>query len=103
MPSASALAVYVAIGGVIGVLATLVTRAVYRVEDLFERLPIHWMWWPALGAVVVGVVGRFVPLTLGVGYSNIEHMLGGGGVAWSLEFVAIVVTAKFLSWVVALG
>jgi len=56
-PSGEALAFYVLLGGVIGIIATAVTRAVYAVEDAFEKLPIHWMWWPALGAIVVGVVG----------------------------------------------
>jgi CIC family chloride channel protein len=66
-------------------------------------LPVHWMWWPALGAVAVGLIGRFVPLTLGVGYSNIDHLLGGGGVAWSLQFVALLAVGKFVSWAIALG
>ena len=45
-----------------------------RIEDGFEQLPIHWMWWPALGAIAVGVVGYFAPRTLGVGYDNIEQI-----------------------------
>ena len=54
------------------------TRAVYAVEDAFEQLPIHWMWWPAIGAVAVGVVGYFAPRTLGVGYYNIAQFLSFG-------------------------
>ena len=60
-----ALAVYVGMGVVIGVASVLVTRAVYAVEDAFEKLPIHWMWWPAMGGVVVGVVGWLSPHTHG--------------------------------------
>jgi CBS domain-containing protein len=106
MPEAGAMVAYVVIGALIGILATLVTRAVYFVEDLFEHLPIHWMWWPALGAIGVGVIGYFVPLTLGVGYSNISGMLNGGRFDNHpnvLAFVAVLVVAKFLSWVIALG
>src|SRR5947208_967224 len=49
LPSGEALTVYTALGAVIGWLAVYVTRAVYWIEDLFEKLPIHWMWWPAVG------------------------------------------------------
>jgi H+/Cl- antiporter ClcA/CBS domain-containing protein len=102
-PAAGALVAYVLIGAVIGVLATLITKAVYGVEDGFEHglgRWLHWMWWPAVGAVAVGVIGYLVPLTLGVGYSNIGGMLNA---KWGLAFVALLVTAKFLSWVIALG
>ncbi len=63
----SALAFYAALGLVLGVVSSGVTRLVYAVEDLFDRLPIHWMWWPALGAVAVGIVGYIAPRTVGVG------------------------------------
>ncbi|HEX2670074.1 MAG TPA: chloride channel protein, partial [Polyangiaceae bacterium] len=99
-PSGEALAFYIALGAVIGVVATGVTRAVYAVEDAFEKLPIHWMWWPALGGLAVGGVGYFAPRTMGVGYDNIEHVLSGSltGQALFLLF-----TLKFVSWVIALG
>src|SRR4051812_7951259 len=75
--SLSTLFVYVVLGAVIGVLAVGTTRWVYWLEDLYDELPIHWMWWPMLGAVVVGVVGLLDPRTLGVGYSNINAIIGG--------------------------
>jgi CBS domain-containing protein len=94
------LTVYVVIGAIMGLIATLVTRAVYAIEDAFEHLPVHWMWWPAIGAVVVGVVGYFSPLTMGVGYDNITHFLKDEPLAWAaLGFVGL----KFLSWSIALG
>jgi len=99
-PSGEALAFYIVLGAVIGVVATGVTRAVYAVEDAFEKLPIHWMWWPAIGGLAVGTVGYFAPRTMGVGYDNIEHVLSGSltGQALFLLF-----TLKFVSWVIALG
>ncbi len=77
-PSAAAFTAYILLGCVLGWLAVWVTKAVYAVEDLFEKLPVHWMWWPALGGVAVGVVGYFAPRTMGVGYSNISDVLSGG-------------------------
>jgi H+/Cl- antiporter ClcA len=99
-PSLQALLVYVLFGGIVGVFAVFVTRFVYWIEDLYEELPIHWMWWPTLGAVVVGLIGLIDERTLGVGYVNIEHIIGGQTLGWSL--VALVVL-KFISWSVYLG
>jgi chloride channel protein, CIC family len=73
---------------------------VYAVEDAFEHLPVHWMWWPALGAVVVGVVGFLDPRTLGVGYANIEGVLTGSLAGRTLLFLIVL---KFISWLVYLG
>jgi CBS domain-containing protein len=77
-----------------------VTRAVYWVEDAFEKLPIHWMWWPALGGLAVGLIGYFSPHTLGVGYDNIEGALAG---AFTAKALIVLVVAKFASWAIALG
>jgi len=99
-PHGYALGVYVAVGAIVGVAAVLATRAVYGVEDLFERLPIHWMWWPAIGAVAVGVVGYFAPHTMGVGYDNIENIVSGNIVGRAL--IALFVL-KFVSWAISLG
>ncbi|HWH02296.1 MAG TPA: chloride channel protein [Gemmatimonadales bacterium] len=99
-PEVGALVAYVGLGAVVGWASVWVTHGVYWIEEQFERLPIHWMWWPALGALVVGLVGHFAPRTLGVGYDNITDMLGGGVVGGALFALCVL---KFVSWVVALG
>jgi H+/Cl- antiporter ClcA len=99
-PSAAALATYVALGAIVGIASVLVTRAVYAVEDAFERLPIHWMWWPALGAIAVGVVGFVAPRTLGVGYNNITDIVSAN---LAVSAIVILATLKFISWVISLG
>ncbi len=99
-PQGYALAVYVIIGAIVGVAAVLATRAVYGVEDAFERLPIHWMWWPAIGAVAVGVIGYFAPHTMGVGYDNIENIVNGHILGRALIFLFVL---KFVSWAISLG
>ncbi|MGE5233624.1 MAG: chloride channel protein [Acidobacteriota bacterium] len=99
-PGGVALLLYVLLGALVGVASVGVTRAVYGVEDWFERLPVHWMWWPALGAVAVGAIGWLSPHTLGVGYDNIEATLTGSLAGKALlAFAAL----KFVSWVIALG
>lgn len=99
-PSNHALFAYSVIGVVIGVLSVGVTKVTYFVEDLFEKLPVHWMWWPAIGGLVVGIVGYFAPRTLGVGYDNITDILSGN---MPLQFILSLCFLKFVSWVVALG
>ena len=99
-PTGSALALYILVGSILGLSSVLVTRAVYAIEDGFERLPIHWMWWPAIGGLVVGTVGYFQPRTLGVGYSNISDMLSG---KIALAAIAALALWKFISWSIALG
>lgn len=100
LPTNMALAVYVLIGAFIGVVAAFVSRSVYWIEDGFEKLPIHWMWWPALGAVAIGVVGYFAPHTMGVGYDNIQRLLTG---AAPLGVIAALCFLKYLSWSISLG
>lgn len=100
VPSAATLLACVPIGMILGVLAVGISRGVYAVEDAFEHLPIHWMWWPALGGLVVGAIGLFWPRTLGVGYSNITDALAGTALPSALLALGI---AKWASWTVSLG
>ena len=99
-PTGAALTFYIVLGAVIGLLATGVTRAVYWIEDVFDHLPVHWMWWPAIGALAVGIVGIFEPRTLGVGYDNIANTVDGRIVGTALLALGIF---KFISWAIALG
>jgi CIC family chloride channel protein len=99
-PTVPTLVACVLLGAIVGVVSVGVTRGVYAVEDAFERLPLHWMWWPALGAVVVGLVGYIAPRTLGVGYDNISDTLSGNLVGPTLWMLG---AAKLVSWTVSLG
>ena len=99
-PGGAALATYIVLGAIVGVASVYVTRAVYAIEDGFDKLPIHWMWWPALGGLAVGVIGYFFPHTMGVGYDNIESIVAGNFVGVALLGLVI---AKFVSWAIALG
>ncbi len=99
-PTPGALACYAVVGALTGVAAVGVTRAVYSVEEWFEKLPVHWMWWPAIGAVAVGVIGYVEPHTLGVGYDNIEHALAG---SLTLRAIAVLCGLKLVSWAISLG
>lgn len=99
-PSNTALLIYSLFGVLFGFISIGVTKLVYKVEDLFEKLPIHWMWWPAIGGVFVGLIGFFAPNTLGVGYENISNVLSGDMLLSAVWFLCIM---KFLSWVIALG
>jgi chloride channel protein, CIC family len=99
-PGAAALIAYVVLGAIVGVAAVLISRIIYAIEDAFEHLPVHWMWWPMIGALAVGIIGLVEPRTLGIGYEYIEQILAGdiAGVAL-VTFVAL----KFVSWSIYLG
>ena len=99
-PGFAALVVCVLLGALMGLAGVLITKLTYGIEDAFEKLPIHWMWWPALGGLVVGSVGYVMPLTLGVGYDNIIGIVNGQ-FGWNV--LAALCVLKLLSWSVALG
>jgi len=81
-------------------LSGLLTLSVYAFEDLFEKLPIHWMWWPAIGGLVIGLGGLVYPHALGVGYDVIEELLQGKLIGSALLMLLCV---KWTIWAVSLG
>ncbi|UDM49792.1 chloride channel protein [Cupriavidus sp. MP-37] len=83
-----------------GVLGAGLTLALYRTEDAFARLPLHWMWWPALGGLVVGIGGYFEPRALGVGYDVIGDLLNN---RIAIEIALALLAVKAVIWIAALG
>jgi H+/Cl- antiporter ClcA len=83
-----------------GALSALLTLAVYASEDAFQRLPIHWMWWPALGGLVIGLGGLVFPQALGVGYDMIAALLQGELTTYTIAGILLV---KSVIWAVSLG
>lgn len=94
------LGAWLLIGVLSGLLSGLLTQLVYACEDMFLKLPIHWMWWPLFGGLVVGIGGLIEPQALGVGYDNIAGMLQGN-VLISAALLLLVV--KAIIWSVSLG
>ncbi|TPE44587.1 chloride channel protein [Amaricoccus solimangrovi] len=94
MPGAAVL------GLVIGLTASAMAALLYRIEDAFHRLPLHWMWWPAVGAVFVGLGGLLDPRVLGAGYGNITDLLSGAPAG---SAVLALLALKAAIWLIALG
>ncbi len=90
----------VGVGIIAGILSILLTAAVYAAEDAFAKLPIHWMWWPAIGGIFVGIGGYIFPQALGVGYDVIGLLLQGNV---PIALVAGVLIVKSLIWAISLG
>jgi len=88
------------VGIVVGLEAALLSTSLYRVEDLFHRLPVHWMWWPAIGAIVVGFGGLIDAHVLGAGYQSILSLLDG---SLATRVVVALLVVKAIVWLVALG
>src|SRR5579872_7115257 len=95
-----ALLFYLALGPLCGLAAVGLSKALYWVEDSFEKLPVDVVWWPAIGALGLGIIGFFVPRVFGVGYDTIGAILNGQ-LAWKL--LLIVMFAKFVALVLSLG
>jgi len=93
-----------ALGSVLGLVSAGMSRMMYAFEDFFERiethLHIHWMWWPALGGIGIGVGGWFFPRGLGVGYDNIAQLLQGNA---GFDLIVGILIAKSLMWAFSLG
>jgi H+/Cl- antiporter ClcA len=83
-----------------GLLAIVATAMVYFSEDLFLRLPLHWMWWPAIGGLIIGVGGLIEPRALGVGYDVIDELLTGNATMGLIVGILVVKTAI---WSLSLG
>ncbi len=83
-----------------GLLALLLTQAVYAAEDLFGHMPMHWMWWPAIGGLAIGIGGLFFPQALGVGYDTIGRLLQGDVSSGTILGILVV---KSLIWSISLG
>ena len=88
------------VGLVAALLSTGLSRLLYGVEDLFERLPVHWMWWPAIGGVVVGIGGLIFPPALGVGYGVIQRLVTDD-ITWKL-IIGVLLVKSFI-WTFSLG
>jgi chloride channel protein, CIC family len=88
------------VGIVAGFGSGLLTTMVYAFEDLFAKLPVHWMWWPAIGGLAVGIGGLVEPRVLGVGYDTIHQLLRGEIVGPALIGILV---GKSLVWAIALG
>ena len=95
-----ALPFYLALGVICGLAAIGFSKSLYWVEDLFEKLPVDDMWWPAIGALGLGIIGYFVPRVLGVGYDTISDILNNN---LTLKLLLIVMIAKGVALIFSLG
>jgi chloride channel protein, CIC family len=95
-----ALPFYLLLGVICGLAAVGFSKLLYWTEDQFEKLPIDELWWPAIGALGLGIIGYFVPRVLGVGYDTISDILNAN-LAWKL--LLVVMLAKAVALVISLG
>ncbi len=91
---------YIVLGILCGLSAVAFSKLLYWVEDLYTKLPVSDIWWPAIGGLGLGIIGFFVPRVLGVGYETISDLLND---RLALAVLLLVVFAKPLALVVSLG
>jgi H+/Cl- antiporter ClcA/CBS domain-containing protein len=95
-----ALPFYLLLGLLCGVAAVGLSKLLYFVEDMFEKLPLDQMWWPAIGALGLGIIGYFVPRVLGVGYDTIGDILTD---RLTISLLLAILVFKTLALVISLG
>jgi CIC family chloride channel protein len=95
-----ALPFYLVLGVLCGLAAVAFSKVLYWVEDQFEKLPFDELWWPAIGAFCLGIIGLFVPRVFGVGYDTISDILNGQ-LAWKI--LLVVMLAKAAALVISIG
>jgi len=95
-----ALPFYLLLGGLCGLAAVGFSKLLYWVEDQFEKLPVDPLWWPAIGALGLGIIGYFVPRVLGVGYDTISDILNA---QLAFKLLLVVMIAKAAALVISLG
>jgi H+/Cl- antiporter ClcA len=95
-----ALPFYIVMGVLCGLGAVGFSKVLYWTEDQFDKLPVDELWWPAIGALGLGIIGYFVPRVLGVGYDTIGEILNG---ELALKLLLIVLVAKAAALVISLG
>lgn len=88
------------LGLIAGLVALVLSKSIYFFEDLFERLPIHWAWWPAISGLVIGLGGLVYPPVLGVGYTVIQRLISG---EFTWQIILGVLIVKTLIWSFSLG
>jgi hypothetical protein len=99
-PNTAAVALSLVPGLTGGLLAVGATALVYMSEDAFGKLPVHWMWWPAIGGLIIGLGGLIEPRALGVGYDVIDQLLTGRA---ALSLIIGILVVKTLIWSMSLG
>ncbi len=99
-PTPTVLLVALLLGLIAGVASSVLTWSVYASEDAFRRLPISWVWWPAIGGVAIGVGGLIAPRALGVGYDSIDALLLA---QIGVTVVLALVIVKAAIWAISLG
>src|ERR1043166_5739137 len=95
-----ALPFYALLGVICGLAAVGLSKALYWVEDSFEKLPVDMVWWPAIGALGLGIIGFFVPRVFGVGYDTIGEILN---TSLTLKLLLVIMIAKAAALVLSLG
>ena len=97
---AAELPLFVLMGGLIGWVAVLHVRALYRTEDLFGAWRFPEDLKPAVGGLLVGLVLWRFPDVYGAGFEAAESALGG---AVSGELLAALFAAAFVANCATLG
>ncbi len=87
--------IYAILGIVGGLVSVVFVKLLLGIRKFFKSLPKSTEWaQPAVGGLVVGIMGWYVPEVLGVGYDFVDTVLGGD---FPVKMVALLAILKLIA------
>lgn len=92
--------ILILISALVGLAAALMIHLVEFLEHSYEKLPVHWMWWPTIGILPLAIVSIWFPRLLGPSYDMIFDLTV---VSKLTEALAVLCLVKGLLWSIAVS
>lgn len=94
---------YIALGGLCGLFGILYSRGFYGITDRFHHLALpNWLK-PAIGGLLVGLIGLVIPQAIGMGYGWVQIAMGPGLLGIPLWIVLALPLVKILATGLSIG
>ncbi len=91
---------YLILGAGAGLVAVSFTLSVHKMEELWNSVPVPGYCTAAVGGLIVGGLGLYVPQIMGLGYPSIERILRGQELG---SLILLMLPLKILATSITLG
>ena len=94
---------YTILGLVCGLAGMMYGRIFYGVRDLFNVLKVPNYFKPAIGGLIVGIIGMFLPQVLGMGYGWVQFGINGNYAVLPIYIMVGVLFGKIVATSLSVG
>ncbi len=94
---------YAVLGILCGLVGIVYIKGFYGTRDLFQRLRMPRFLKPALGGLLVGIIGMFLPQVLGMGYGWLQIAMSGNFVLLPIILIPVIVVVKIIATSLTVG